>query len=546
MRKVVFLLCLVLVAGALLVSCGGGSSSILEIDASNLSSDSVSVSRRTHISFQNMDPTKMYSVRTTGGSRDVSRGAISTSGVFKTNESTFVPIPDKENKAEFSGNDIEIQGSGSIQIVELHSGTGPMILSEAEDPVSYYDDRGERVYEKFFHVDFTQPPYDTIDKSRVALLMYNLGSGGGSGLNWGYVTMGAGGLGPEGYTPGLYDFSNYDYVNLYINNSIAFSNGRMSNEMILMNPVVCRENVPQDIVGKLGVYSFTPANDTTPYVMITHKTDSAYQYSDPSNLRTIDGDFIDFTLRLSSDIVATDIYYIGCLSSELLVDLSVHTLYYSGYFPSELGSVEFRPATASEIAEFESHVVSVNYDKTVFSRRFEVGDNAEFVFYLEPNGDFVPNNSVMKVEYKYDDGTYATNPVETYVSSGHTYGVGTSGNGLNGAYIEFICSMDNYPVKVSVFSNSESQPVTVTITLERSDSELREDGSMDSAKLFVIPNNGSNARLERIPLNGEYTVPTLSWKGHTFRGLYYAGSLYAPGSKIEIRQIYSAAVGVWD
>ena len=554
MKKGIVLFAFAIICISMFVACDGGSSpaidssSAIVLDATNLTMDSISVSSQTHISLQNMDPTKMYSVRTTGNSKYKSRGAVSTSGVFRSGESTFIPVPDNDNKSEFSGNDLEIQGSGSIQIVEIHTGEGPMIVSEDDDPVSYYkvnyQGESETVYEKFFHVDFTKAPYDNIDKSRVALLMYDLGGGSG-GTNWGYVTMGAGGLEPEGFTPGLYDFSKFDYVNLYVTMSIIESSSPWSEELILMNPVVCQESVPHDIAGQLAVYSFTPSSTTTPYVMVVHKPNNDYDYSDPSNLRTIDGNFVDFTLCLKH-IETEAVHYLGCLSTELLVDLRLNS--YSNNYSREFGSVEFRPATAEEIAAFNSHIISVNYDKTVFSHRFEVGKYSDFTFYLQPKGNFVPNNSIMKVEYKYDDGSYATGNFITYASSGHVGGVGHSGSGLSGSYSEFICTDSSYLVEVSAQSFSPDKPVAVTFTLERSETVLNsaDEPSRTSVRLFVVPNNGSSIKREMLPIDSEYTVPNLTWKGHTFKGYSYCGDLYAPGTKFIVDSFYSSAVGVWD
>ena len=123
MKKGIVLFAFAIICISMFVACDGGSSpaidssSAIVLDATNLTMDIISVSRQTHISLQNMDPTKMYSVRTTGNSKYKSRGAVSTSGVFRSGESTFIPVPDNDNKSEFSGNDLEIQGSGSIQIV---------------------------------------------------------------------------------------------------------------------------------------------------------------------------------------------------------------------------------------------------------------------------------------------------------------------------------------------------------------------------------------------------------------------------------------------
>lgn len=154
----------------------------------------------------------------------------------------------------------------------------------------------------------------------------------------------------------------------------------------------------------------------------------------------------------------------------------------------------------------------------------------------------------MKVEYKYDDGSYATDNAITYASSGHVNGVGHSGSSMRGSYSEFICTDSSYLVEVSAKSFFPDKPVTVTFTLERSETVLNsaDEPSRTSVKLFVVPNNGSSIKLEMLPIDSEYTVPNLTWKGHTFKGYSYCGDLYAPGTKFIVDSFYSSAVGVWD
>ena len=121
----------------------------------------------------------------------------------------------------------------------------------------------------------------------------------------------------------------------------------------------------------------------------------------------------------------------------------------------------------------------------------------------------------MKVEYKYDDGSYATDNAITYASSGHVNGVGHSGSSMRGSYSEFICTDSSYLVEVSAKSFSPDKPVTVTFTLERSETVLHsaDEPSRTSVKLFVVPNNGSSIKLEMLPIDSEYTVPNLTWEG---------------------------------
>lgn len=512
--------------------------SVLSLNAADLGSGSITVSDDTAITLSNMDPDKVYGVRVVEQDGTSSTRGLSSAGVFKGSDNTFIPIPDETNCADFDGDALGIRGNGKIRIVELFSGEGPMVLSEANDPISYYSNDGARVYEKFFNIKFNKDPYRSLDKSRVALLTYGLGSGSGISTNWGYVTNGAGGLNPEGFTAGLYDFSHLNHINVYIYNSIHDSDGRISTEMIIMNPVVCSEGVETDLVNKIGVYSFVPADDSVAYVMEIHKNQD-YDYSDDFNLRLIDGAFSGFTLPVYSDD-EKDVHYIGNLSSELLVDISLYSHDGSG-FDGDLGSVSFRPATQDEIDTFNEHVVPVNYDKTVITKVLEPG-SGDYVLHLVPNGDFVPNNSVFTIEYRYDDGTYAFENMRTYLRSGHTYGVGYSGYSLMGAYGQRDIRNSDYLVEVSLNPGKVKQAVTATITIERSSEVLKSDYN---SNLFVVPNNGDDIELVTGSNGDSFEVPELSWEGHSFEGLYCEGSLYAPGTTITLDYPCMAAVGYW-
>ena len=530
-RALLFVAALMLLA--LLVSCdGSGSAVAVEVDASNLDGAWTSVSGRSRITIENMDSGKMYAVKTKGGSRSTSRDAVSDT-VFKAGDSSYIPVPDKNNKSSFYANDINIHGSGQIQVVELKDGSDDMTIKEDEDEISYYNDRGEAVYEEYYHIDFTQPPYDTLDRSRISLLTYHLGSGSG-GTNWGYVTIGEGGLKPEGYTAGLYDFSAHDSVNLYNQMTVAHSSYPWSLQLIVTNPVVCTEGIPMEIPSKYGVFSIGPLTQGKQYVMEL-TMNPGLGYAEDFNLRYVGGDFSGFVFPLSESS-SKAVYYIGEIEKELLADIWIGI---GGYKGTDLGSVLFREATAEEIEEFRSHIISYDGSDKTIDYRFET--QGKYRYLLEYDSE-MPSNVELTVEYKYDDDSYSTSVCETYVRSGHTSGVGYSGTALIGAYSKYVVPSYDILNQLSLLSYTD-QPVNVTISLHK----LEEPHGWDeTCHLFIVKNNGEPIEEKILTQYSTYVIPELSRAGYSYKGMYYEYRYYRPGDTVTVSNMYTAMVAVWE
>ena len=535
MNRKLLIVIFVMLLSVFLVSCDSGTE--LVFDASNLDKNWVGVSRRSRITIENMDNTVMYAVKTNGSSRRLSRGAVDSSNIFKGTEDTYIPIPGRDNRVSFTANEIDIQGSGSIQIIRLRAGTDDLTIKEFEDPVSFYDDDGSAVYEEYYHIDFTQEQYRSLDRSRVALLAYGLGSGSG-GSNWGYVTIDAGGIKPEGYTAGLYNFSEYDSINLYNTMTVAHSSSPWSQQLIITNPISCEKDRAQSIPSKYGVFSIGPMHDGADYVLEINKV-SGLSYGDNLNMRYVNGNFSGFGYSVLSDS-SRDVYYIGKIEKELLADI---WLYIGGYMGSDFGTVTFRKATSEETSEYRSHFFTIDSDEAVFTKRLDAKDYNEYEFIVESGDGRTLNNMYITAEYTYDDGTYIEGYCHTYINSSHLNGIGYSGNGLLGPYIVFPESSGSILEKFKIRA-MDTEPVNVKITFKKSYSHVADDYKLCS--LFVVPNNGQEIIRERIQLYSYYTIPQLEKSEYTFRGMYYGGVLHRAGDRIQIEYVNSAITAAWD
>ena len=538
MKKALIFASIFLVILGLSISCENTDDSIISsvtIDASAIDDISYAVGKKTIITIENMEKDKMYAVKVGGqNSRSLSsRGAITNENVFYGGGNSWIPIPDDNGMSSFTANEIEINGKTDIKLVLLRDGSDDFTIKESEDPVSYYNDDGERVYEEYYHIDFSQEPYNQLDKGRISLRTLCTGSGGGIDVNWGYVTIDAGGIKPEGYTAGLYDFSDKEFVNLYNTISIRYSTSPMASRLLISNPIPCNIDEPATIRTVGSVMSFIPPEKGKEYVLVLNKKEGV-DYSDDFNLRYIDGQFHNFTFPIDDNT-----YYIGKLDREIVVDI---TAFAGGLMSDDYGSVTFRKATESEIEEYNRDFVTIDKDEYEFLLRKEGYDDSESVFFVQDVNGKALEDYEMTSEFLYEDGSYVEGYCEVYYNSKHSYGVGYSGQSVSGSYGVYQPVNRKHLQKFSI-RVLNSEPVNVKITFRKKQPITNEDRL--NCNLFVVENHGAEIKVEKIPLNGTYTIPKLEKEGYEYEGMYYNGTLYEAGEQVVINRSYSAITAAW-
>lgn len=543
-RSLYVLFALLFAATVLFVSCNGSGPANVVIDASSATDSWIEVSKGSHIRIENLSDGSFYAIRTRDSSRsvDTSRAAITVDNVFKGNENTFIPVPDAQNKAEFTTQDLEIQGSSSIQLVHVKVGSDDMTIDSAKDAVSYYAGNGSIVYDEYYHVDFSSDQYKDLDKSRVALLAYSVGSGSGS-ASWGYVTLGQGGMEPAGYTAGLYDFSSFETVNLYNTLCLDSSTSAWKQKMVIMNPVTCAPNTVTNLVSSVGVYSIGPVSDGSGYVVELNK-EAGFSYDDKLNIRYINGDIAAFSYRLSSS-TTKDVYFIGPLDQELLIDVKMDI---GGYQGSSFGSVLFRPATEDEALEVSRHAVYFPVDETevVFETSISGYDFNEYEYLVYAEDHCNLNNINVKVEYQYENGSYIEGNCYTLFTSLNMNNAKTRMTRLYGSCLEYPITsfLDLQKLSIQV---ADTEVVNIKITFTKAEGTVTDAHDADGkGYLYIVPNNGSEAECLRTTIGGTYTVEPLEREGYNFRCLYYNGWPYYVGDQIIIDNIYMAATAAWD
>ena len=85
--------------------------------------------------------------------------------------------------------------------------------------------------------------------------------------------------------------------------------------------------------------------------------------------------------------------------------------------------------------------------------------------------------------------------------------------------------------------------MNVKITFRKKQPITNEDRL--NCNLFVVENQGAEIKVEKIPLNGTYTIPKREKEGYEYEGMYYNGTLYEAGEQVVINRSYSAITAAW-
>ena len=466
-----------------------------------LGEDWIEVETGTEVILTNMDSKVMYKITTSSSSSKASSKDIETKSVFEGNEDEYHPIPNEKHKSNFKGRDVGIQSIGKIKIETLNTGNGDMIIDES-DSHSYINKRGGRVWEEYYHIDFSESPYSELDKSRIALTIYSQGSAKGN-CTWGYVTENFGEREPKGFTEGLYDFTNYSYVNLFSTMEIV-SNSRSyrTQELIISNPINCDVGVKTELPSKCCVLSFNPEDKTKNYVLELNKSKGVtYPNKENYNPRFIDGIFSGFLYEISDTVC-----YLGKIEKELLVDM----IMYSNEDTNNWGSVSLRPATTEEEKEYNSHLITITPNQKTFTVKLKKNDKG--VYNLKAQ-DITLSNMIVKVDCRKEDGTFPTERMEIRLrSTDALFNLGWNQDTIIGPYYEF--EVDNTVIltQMEFLTDSES-PINITVTFEDSSEEITYN---NNSRFCIVPNyEGASPYYEEVEMDSSFKVPVLERDGYT-------------------------------
>ncbi len=548
------------------VSCSDGSSASpheLTIDASSQKDVWFPAGRFTDISINSMDPTVLYAVKTkNGGARGlVSRDNEPSDNILTTEVGTNIPIPDEDCSCNFVGGDVNITTEGEISVVELKAGTDLTLYATGEP--DFITEEGERVWEEYYYVDLTQPPFDFTPEEKKRLTLFTEGTGSGSGCSdWAMVSTNFSAIVDE-YSGmfGAFDLTGHDAVILY--NKIGILSGSDWTRKISIKPTLmlsCDSSVTEinDYYEVLQVDTST-ATPGKEYVLVMEKYEPGWYGLDEwsaSMTRFLDGRSRDFAIPIASNEPSASVVYLGEIdpSKDFLIDFPVFD---TDHEPRHYADVYIR-----EISDYERNLASIiltTDNELVFS--VDVPAHTSFKYPVlvrsEDKDKTLKNNLFVSIECNELNGGvkgdfYGRGYTETYFNSSHSYGVGMSGNALYGSSGSHLVSDSDYLETFCLYAYSNDKPLRFTVTITRSDEPLRWEPSNPSFwKVTIIPNNGEGFRTENVQTDEPYgrarfTFPAApSRPGYSFAGWGLNGMLYQPGTEVDI-MFHNSVVAVWD
>lgn len=565
-----FLIIVIVLFSLVLASCSQGPSSGVSISASSQKDQWFTAGRRTHIDITEMDPTVLYAVRTKSGRvRGISsRDANSSDSILTTEAGTHIPVPDENNSCNFVGSDVDISSSkDEIQLVELKAGTDFTLYASGEP--DFITDEGERIWEEYYYVDLTQPPFDYTPEELKRMTLYGMplgGSGSGSDDMAIVSTNFTAVVDEFSGTFGLIDLTGHDDVILY--SKIGILSGSDWSRKLILKPTTiigCDSSVVEidDYFTTLQVNSSSAVPDIEYVLVINKYEDGVYQLEEWSSSMTrfTDGTSRAFAVPITTNEPDVTVIYLGTIESgrDFLIDFPI--------FNTDMTPKHYADVYIREINDYEKDMSGFTLSstgKTIYTVDIPAGTRYKQPLMVSAEEGAFKNNLIITTECNYlnDDGTlgdYYCGYIDTYLNASHSYGVGYSGMAMYGPiskreiYDHFL--LETISIEVIRFEDEErrsDRKLRLKITIEHSDEPLENDYyNWKGWEVLVIPNNGEKNYSVLVTTqekygNGTITAPSApSRGGYSFIGWSLNGNMYSPGSQIRI-DFTNTLVGVWE
>lgn len=191
----------------------------------------ISLSSETTVTITGLEEGALYGIWPTSPTGRP-REATDPSPLIRTNGGTYLLASDGRDFS-FQGRDVNIVGDGSVKIVKYeNTETDMTINTENDNPHHYIWDYGQRcpVYEEFYRVDLNT--IEGLDKSRVAIIMHDSGSGSFS-TQYGIIDRIDGNLVDS---PGLMNLEGENTIGLF--SQVVKRNGNRIQTLSIVSPAV--------------------------------------------------------------------------------------------------------------------------------------------------------------------------------------------------------------------------------------------------------------------------------------------------------------------
>ena len=547
-------------------SCSQQAGSTVSINASTQKDQWFKASRSTHIDISQMDPTVLYAVKTKSGrSRGLLARDVSTSeSILTTEAGTNIPVPDENNSCSFVGGDVNITSDDEIQLVELKAGTDCTLHATGEP--NFITEDGDRVWEEYYYVDLTQPPYDFSEDElkRMTLASFiTTGNGGAGRSDCAIVSTNFTAVADENSGMfGTFDLTGYTGVILY--NKVGIINGENWTQTVLLQPtnlISCDGSTTEinDFYDVLQIDASTAVAGKEYVLVIKTYEPGSYsigKWNTPMTSFT-DGTSRGFAVPITSDEADASVIYMGEIdpSRDFLIDCPIYN--------TDQQTKHYADVYIREISETEKNLSKITLSPsgtTVFTVDVPARTVFKTPLMVTAEDEELKKNLYITIQCNYlnDDGSlgdiYGEGDIGTWLNVSHDYGTGMGTKPMEGSYTKRLVSSHELLENITLLvgDTKASKNLRFTITIEKSEEPLEMDyPGEDGWMLYVVPNNGSPIQSVKVK-NTEryglapYTLPAApSRPGYSFKSWSIRHTLYQPGETIMIDSDNSI-VAVWD
>lgn len=269
MKKILFLLTVVIIVSSLLVSCSDKAEETslppehqtIEVSSENTGkvSQDYPISSSSDITLTGLEEGKLYGIYPeTGEARSELMARSTNSSLIPTNGGTYLYYADGGDFT-FTGSDVGINGTGSVKLIEYEAKTleqeptdSDFTIDTANENHLLINSQGERIFEEYYIITKEQLADKVTDPGKVVLTKYDLDGYGSCEKSDDY-----GIIDPETKKlrhDGIIDLSEYERIIIF--NQVRLREGNTKQEIIIQTPQVLYPNQsPINVKSEHDVYT---------------------------------------------------------------------------------------------------------------------------------------------------------------------------------------------------------------------------------------------------------------------------------------------------
>ena len=530
-----------------LISCKDSNRNYIVIDASKDAGSLINIPSSAKVRIVNMNRYSQYVVDSSSGSRSLSRdmeeNAVdnpSSGGLLQAGENHYLTVPSKNDECAFTPDDANIAEGGEITISILPPQTNIAEIT-TNDPIVdtfYFGGLEYNKWEGYCNIDFDSEFYANLDRSKVILVRDfeaitpgPMGAGNGMGMDFGIIYDSKGVIEPEEFR-GVLDLSDAGTVKLY--NSMTFYNTyNLRSRLYLMNPVEITSE-PKTVATRTKALSFPRKNDGKNYILKVVVDGYVGVPAGPGGVivaREFDGNDYRQLYPAISDSQDTQIWILGELDKEMLIDFDYEAIPGSGYFTI---SIEEDPGVELRVRPL---VVSNSADS--ISIDIPAGRISEAIQIKAAEGFKTDRLEIVSVLTNKQGEFPSTG--DMYTSAHGNYNGSVCTSTADGFYGQW-WAWEEYNVLDLVIYGYVEEDCTLTVSIRQKDEE-KED--FTHAQVSLCPYPGSEIVYTEVPMYSKITIPSETREGYSFLGYLYNSELHQPGEEVEIYTYVCSLTGVW-